>query len=857
MKVNYLLVSFLIFWACSAKPKLDIVTAQKDLESPRVLSVTPLNGATQVSDLPKIEIFFSEPMDSNSLNSATVFLKKGSTTLGGTILYDASARKVTLTPSGRLSLNTTHTVTVSTAAKDLSGNGMTAEYTSSFSTDTCPAPDPAQAKWGFNGGVNALAKSGCVIYLGGNFTSVGVQTGGGVPLNAATGNIEFGVNHLPINGSVSAVASDGSGGWYIGGTFTHVGAEPRKNLAHIRSDGSLSGWNPGADLTVSAIAKSGDKIYIGGYFTTVAGSARSRAAAISTSGELLPWSPNANAEVLALAVSGSTVFAGGSFTEIGGGTQARLAALDATTGNLAGGHLNPFVSGQVSALTISGTTLFVAGSFRCVNSAQPPPTCTGGTSREKLAAFSLTGNLLNWIPILNDSAEAISVNGNVLYAGGLFSCYGTTNAGPTCTGGTNRNRLAAIDVSANCLASWSTSCAQGGTNPLRSWNPDADNLVRAISATDSAVYVGGNFTTIGVASRNRLAAIGNDGTVYAWNPDLNNYPLAIASTSNTIFVAGTFTTINTQVRNRLAAIGTDGVLQAWSPNVNSTVNAIAATGNSIFVGGDFSQINSTARTRIAAIAPDGTLLSFNPVANSSVHSLSVANAKLYTGGYFSLIAGQTRNYLAAFDLSNNQLTSWNPNMNGAVSAISVSGGTAYLGGYFTGLNDTATSCSTPGLVTRNRIAAVSETDGCATAWNPNADSNISAIATLGSDVYAGGSFTTIGGGSRTYLARLDAVTGALLDNPASTGSVYALAAGSNQIHAGGGFTTLGGIVRRYAGAVSSNGTLSPWNPNADGHVYSLLVAGNVVYMGGDFTSIGGVQRSRFAMVNANDSSLIW
>jgi hypothetical protein len=114
-----------------------------------------------------------------------------------------------------------------------------------------------------------------------------------------------------------------------------------------------------------------------------------------------------------------------------------------------------------------------------------------------------------------------------------------------------------------------------------------------------------------------------------------------------------------------------------------TVNAIAATGNSIFVGGDFSQINSTARTRIAAIAPDGTLLSFNPVANSSVHSLSVANAKLYTGGYFSLIAGQTRNYLAAFDLSNNQLTSWNPNMNGAVSAISVSGGTAYLGGYFT------------------------------------------------------------------------------------------------------------------------------------------------------------------------------
>ncbi|AFM13023.1 Ig-like domain-containing protein [Turneriella parva] len=857
MKISCILVSTLFFLACSVKPQLDIVTLQRDLEPPRVLTVTPVNGTTQVTDLPRIEIVFSEAMDSNSLNSATIYLKKAGLNLGGTILYDAPSRKVTLTPAGRLSLNTEHTLTISTGVKDLAGNSLVSDFTSTFSTDSCPGPQASQPKLGFNNDVSAIAKIGCVIYVGGDFTSVGVETGGGVPLNTATGNIEFGVNHLPINGSVSAVVSDGAGGWYIGGTFTQVGAELRKNLAHVRSDGSLTAWNPGADLSVTALAISGDAVYIGGYFTTVAGAARSRAAAISTSGVLLPWNPNANGQVLALAVSGTTIFAGGNFTEIGGGTQSNLGALDAATGNLSGGHLNPSTNYEIYSLVVSGATLLVGGSFTCINTSNPAPACTGGTNRNRLAAFSLSGNLLNWAPTLNDSAHAISVSENIVYVGGSFSCYGTTNAGPTCTGGTNRNRLVAVDASANCLANWSGSCAQGGANPLQGWNPDADNLVRALSATDSAVYVGGNFTSIGVTARNRLAAVGKDGTVHAWNPNLNNYPFFIASGSNSIYVAGTFTTVNNQVRNRLAAISTDGVLQVWSPNANSTVRSIAATANSIIAGGDFSQINSTARNRLAAIAPDGTLLNFNPGANSSVLSLATGNGKLYAGGYFTTIAGQSRNRVAAFDLSTKQLLAWNPNAGDAVSTISISGSTVYIGGYFTGLNDNTTSCGTPGLVTRNRIAAVNDTDGCATSWNPNADSNVNAIAVLGAEIYAGGSFTTIGGGARTYLARLDAVTGMLLDNPASTGSIYSLVAGSNQIHAGGVFTTIGGIVRRYAGAVGSEGNVTPWNPNADMHVYALLIVGNVVYMGGGFTSIGGSPRSRFAMVNATDGSPIW
>jgi hypothetical protein len=42
-----------------------------------------------------------------------------------------------------------------------------------------------------------------------------------------------------VAGTVYAVAPDGSGGWYVGGSFTHVGGTPRSNLAHVFADQSL------------------------------------------------------------------------------------------------------------------------------------------------------------------------------------------------------------------------------------------------------------------------------------------------------------------------------------------------------------------------------------------------------------------------------------------------------------------------------------------------------------------------------------------------------------------------------------------------------------------------------------------
>ena len=75
---------------------------------------------------------------------------------------------------------------------------------------------------------------------------------------------------------------------------------------------------------------------------------------------------------------------------------------------------------------------------------------------------------------------------------------------------------------------------------------------------------------------------------------------------------------------------------------------------------------------------------------------------------------------------------------------------------------------------------------CATAWNPEANSTVIALAVSGSTVYAGGTFSTIGGQSRGRIAALDAGSGlATAWDPEANGYVMALAVSGSTVYVGG------------------------------------------------------------------------
>ena len=120
-------------------------------------------------------------------------------------------------------------------------------------------------------------------------------------------------------------------------------------------------------------------------------------------------------------------------------------------------------------------------------------------------------------------------------------------------------------------------------------------------------------------------------------------------------------------------------------------------------------------------------------------------------------------------------------------------------------------------------------------------------------ILAGGIFTNIGGQTRNFIARLDAVTG-IADsfNPNASTAVFSIALQADgRVLAGGLFTTIGGQTRnRIARLDAVTGAADSFNPNANDAIYSIAVQPDgKVLAGGIFTSIGGQPRNRIARLN--------
>src|SRR5262245_5650053 len=102
------------------------------------------------------------------------------------------------------------------------------------------------------GPVLATTTMGNTIYLAGNFNRVGLPKGGAAVFDGVSGASL--TAPLGVDGVVNVAAPDGSGGFYFGGTFTHVLGQSRNHLAHLLADGSLADWDPGTGISVTALA---------------------------------------------------------------------------------------------------------------------------------------------------------------------------------------------------------------------------------------------------------------------------------------------------------------------------------------------------------------------------------------------------------------------------------------------------------------------------------------------------------------------------------------------------------------------------------------------------------------------------
>ena len=113
-------------WAFSTGPVI----------APIVTLTDPSNNATNVAVNKIITATFSIPMDPASINSSTVTVKNGTTSVSGVVTYTGTM--VTFTPTGNLLPGTVYTGTITTGALNSDGTPLQANYVWTFTTSTIP-----------------------------------------------------------------------------------------------------------------------------------------------------------------------------------------------------------------------------------------------------------------------------------------------------------------------------------------------------------------------------------------------------------------------------------------------------------------------------------------------------------------------------------------------------------------------------------------------------------------------------------------------------------------------------------------------------------------------------------------------
>ncbi|MFV0460951.1 MAG: hypothetical protein ACK5MT_19525 [Actinomycetales bacterium] len=561
-----------------------------------------------------------------------------------------------------------------------------------------------------DGEVRTVAQVGGSVVLGGNFTAVGPVTrgAGGVVDIAGT---SFGASFPDVNGTVQAAVPDGSGGWYVGGTFGTVAGQLRTNVAHVDASGGLTTFAPSLDGSVYDLTLTGADLVIGGDFTTVNGQSAAGVARIDTAGQLVWGADVAGGPVRAVAVSndGALVYAGGEFSKVHGATVRRLVAVDAGTGQQATGWAagSPNLGVYDIVVRPSGEVL-VAGQF----------TKVGGVPRTRLASLDGSTGALGSLDVsINNLVSDLELDDSsqVLYIAGSFGSVA----------GAARSRLAGIDLTSGAVTSLSVSAITGtiqslaadgagglflggdfqitpekanpailarvdvSTNAVTSVVPYAQtprSLARqpqtgtsaalTLERSGGSLFVGGDFSDYGSVARSGLAAydLATGALRSDFDPAPNGQVMTVKSSAdgNSAFVGGEFDTIGGQSHSRIAKLSiADGSnVPGFTASADSYVKdlAVRSDGTAVYVGGNFAVFNDAPASRLTAISPTSgaTLSTFSmpltePTNDTSegglrAMALSADETRLMVIGNFRKINGLERPLMAQIDVSGSVAT---------------------------------------------------------------------------------------------------------------------------------------------------------------------------------------------------------
>lgn len=380
-------------------------------------------------------------------------------------------------------------------------------------------------------------------------------------------------------------------------------------------------------------------------------------------------------------------------------------------------------------------------------------------------------------------------------------------------------------------------------------------------------YVAGYFEAIDTVRIQNLAHIKSDKTVdRTWKPNPDGDVLALSLNGSTLYVAGSFTLIAGQPRKNLASFNAStGALTSWNPAPDNVVYTLAVAGTTVYVGGYFANIGGAARTGVAAIdASTGVATSWAPVlAGTStpyVYTLKVDANNLYIAGYFLSVGGVTRASMAQFNITTGALTGWDAKLSAPpyqvyVYDIEVTANVVFVAGYFNAVN----------TVPRTTLVALDKGKAALLPWDPAmTGTSVDKLSLSGNTLYLSGYFDLAAGVERFGAASIDIsdMSTVTLTNwaPKPNNSYATVITPTASAVFVGGYMNGFNWLDRPGFALLSDATHEPWPFSIDlsggGNINTIAVKGNVLYIGGRFNLIGRATRNNLAAFDLTTGALL-
>ncbi len=628
------------------------------------------------------------------------------------------------------------------------------------------------------------------------------------------------------NGLVNTVVSDGNGGWYLGGAFTQIGNTLSKNIAHVLPNHTVNTnfWETNGE--VRTIARMGNRLFLGGSFSSIQRRETmiSKFVMVNRSTMKPDFSfPRVNGDVFCiLADSSGGFYIGGYFSKVADSTRTNIAYID-HTGQVTA--WKPSVLGDVKTMSILADKLLIAGSFTAVN----------GVSRSNIAAVSIyDGSTQSWNPSTLGRVNAIAARNDTVFVGGNFSNIG----------GAFRDNFALLNATS------------GTAYPFVA---NTTGEVLSLSLRDTLLALGGAFGQIGAPSRLAVGVF-NTKTMtltpasYNINGIVNNLELS----DRGLYIGGYFTSINGFTRNYLASLNPVSTnLNNWIPDAKEAVTRIKLCGNALIASDNYNSLSqdniSTNGTLTAYDTSTAAKMDIGVAIEDPVYALAISNSKIAIGGTFKAAGFANRLNVAAINTLNGDTSSWKPAIGGMVYKIYPDSEAIFIGGKFTTVNGSA----------RTNVASV-DTNGLLQSFNPvlAGGEAVRDIVTSRGSVFLGGFFSTFNGQFRYNLAKLNKSTGTMTAsfnaNCPALGYVYSMLLHDSVLYVGGSFTSMGGQSRTNFACLDTNtGSAKLWfNHNVNNVVYGLCKVSNNLCVVGNFTTINAQTRNRTAMVSLAGTQLL-